>query len=229
MGFYIINYFEDKIHVDYCEELEKLERHFYFDNNTIVVETSDVLKSEDFKPQKLIDIKRVMDYYKCQEKIGYLAEEEFVKACKEQNLIPIRIEQSKESFKRLYLKTFKKNNLTIPHRPDFYILKKDVFVDVKSISENTPDLKDFFFIFYEDDLKEYNSFKTYSNKKIYFACYHIWEPDCNDFKYRDIYENSLCMIDLDTISVENEYVIKKGSRFFVKKEAFSDGLELLLK
>lgn len=78
-------------------------------------------------------------------------------------------------------------------------------------------------------MKEYNSFKTYSNKKIYFACYHIWEPDCNDFKYRDIYENSLCMIDLDTISVENEYVIKKGSRFFVKKEAFSDGLELLLK
>lgn len=229
MGFYIINYFEDKIHVDYCEELENIERHFYFDNNTIVVETSDVLKSEDFKPLKLIDVKRVIDSYKCRKKIGYLAEVEFVKACIKQDIIPIRIEQSNESFKKIYLKIFQNNKLDRPHRPDFYILKKDIFVDVKSISENTPDLDDFFFIFYENDLNEYNSFRTYSNKKIYFACYHIWEADEEDYKYRDIDEKTLCMIDFDSINIENKYITKKGSRFFVKREAFSEGLELLLK
>lgn len=227
MAFYIINYFQDKIHVNYCENLEKIEEDFYFDNNTVVLETSDVLKSKQCNSVKLIKMKKCLEYYKCNEKIGYLAEEEFVKACIKHNIIPIRIEQSQESFINFYKKIFKKNNLDKPHRPDFYILKKDVFVDVKSISENT-ELEGNFFIFEENVLRKYKSFRLYSNKKLYFACYHIWVPDSDNFKYRDLYEDSLCMIDFDSINTENKYVTKKGSLFYVKKEAFSNGLELLL-
>lgn len=209
---------DNEILVEYCENLKKIQEMNGIDEKSVIIETS-----ENKIPQKLIDTKEGRNIFEKTDKIGFVAENEFKNICIKSDLIAIRIEQTLENYRRQYKKVFK-----FVKRPDFYILGKDVFVEVKAKNLDNPSLEKCFFSIKKDDLEGYRTFQDYANKKIYFACFPIWEPDEDCKEYREILEDELAMIDMDEINSENKNVIDKGSYFLVKKEAFKDGITLLL-
>ena len=102
-------------------------------------------------------------------------------------------------------------------------------MDVKAQNKEISEIEGCFFKFYKNMLEAYEEFKKYTNKKIYFACYHTYNPSEEESEYRDLDEYSLMMIDLDSINGKNKNIIENKNCYLVKREAFSAGLELLLK
>ena len=129
-------------------------------------------------------------------------------------MIAVRVEQSKESYEQQYKKLFQERI----KRPDFYILQKDAFVEVKAKSEDA--CRGCFFSIPKRTLEAYKKFQTYANKKLYFAVYRIDEN-------RVVLDDSLAMIELDAINSENKNIIEERKYFLVLRDAFSNGLMLL--
>lgn len=217
MSLFVLKYIDNAIQVNCCESWNEIQKLDGIDEKSIIINPT-----ENNTISKLIDLPQGKEILSKMNNVGHVAENEFKKLCIDNNLIAIRVEQTLENYRTQYKKVF-----NFVKRPDFYILGKDIFVEVKAKSELLLENSDFF-TFNKKDLDGYTAFKGYTKKKIFFACYHIWQPDEAADEYKELLEDTLSMIDMDDINTDNEYVADKGGYFSVKKEAFKDGLKLLL-
>lgn len=210
MGLYTINSDDEEIKLTFYKSSDDLNLD-NLNEKTLILEVS-----EERKALSLSEFKS--NYLKFLP--GYKAEDFFKEACIAENLIPIKVEQSKDSYDEAY-KTILKGEYI--KRPDFYILQKDCFVEVKARSISK--CFDNFFAIKKERLEAYKAFQKYSNKKLYFAVYTIDEESEN----RDVIKDSLAMIPLDYIDSENEYITENDKFFIINRKAFLSGLKLLSK
>ena len=211
MGYHVISYVNNEIKVSFRQDIENLKSCIGINEGTILIETD--------KEKPIYKISQLDNYNELlnEQQIGFIAEEYFKKTCTENSLIPIRMEQTKESYK-LYNDVLKLQHKII-HRPDYYILRKDCFVEVKSCSRNKIHWN--YYKIYKIDLDAYKLFCKYSKKTLYFAVYTINEN-------KEVLSDSLAMIKIDDINELNENVINYGNFFEITAAAFVPGLQLLL-
>lgn len=211
MGFYIISYVNSEISINYCDCIEELRDNFHYgvDDKTLLLEFR-----EKKCPIKITDIENYENVLEnCQ--LGFIAEKFFRDACLKSSLITIKVEQSKESY-IFYKSIFEGRYIK---RPDYYILNKDIFVEVKARSKEA--CKGYFFSILKEDLEAYRLFQEYSLKKLLFAIYRISET-------RTVLEETLAMIALDDINIKNKYVYEKENFYVIDEKAFVKGLDKIL-
>lgn len=211
MVYYIITYINDKIEISFFNSIEDLKN--YETNDTTVLIKADN-KIETFKiTDECIENLKIKE-------AGFVAEKYFIESCLEFSLIPIKVEQTKESYEKHYKKVFGGEYIK---RPDFFIIGKngfkDFLVEVKARSRKTCDAP--FFSIRKSDLNAYRCFQKYSNKKILFAVYTIDEN-------KKVIKDSLAMMPLDYIDPENKNVIDKKKYYEIKRDAFFTGLKFLI-
>ncbi|MBQ9623981.1 MAG: hypothetical protein IJP90_09810 [Treponema sp.] len=219
MGYNVISYANDELKVFFFKEKSEMKKAYEMNYKSLIIESENKLdfsRTKDFEGIEEIFCERNNDH----KFLGFLAEEYFKEACVEASLIPTKIEQSKDSYDEMYKKILE---IEYIKRPDYYILRKDCFVEVKA---RAIDDNDNFFKILKKEFDAYKAFQKHSNKKIYFAVYTIDENN-------KVLKDSLAMMFLDCLDIENENVsIYRSDRgidwYNVKRPAFISGLKLLL-
>lgn len=223
MGYYVISYVNEDLIYNYCDSLEEVKNEYGINQQTIIIESEK--EKQVFRLLDKIDESITFRNTLTNQQMGYMAEKYFRETCAEASLVTVRMEQSAFSYKNYY-QTVRKEHVK---RPDFYILSKDIFVEVKARSKDHSD-RDIFVKLEKEDIDAYKAFQKLSNKKILFALYEIEGT-------QNVLKNTLRMIALDSISEENEKIILYNATFNTGKtvdfygipeDACVEGLSLLI-
>lgn len=222
MGYHVISYVNEDLICNYCDSLEEVKNEYGINHKTILIKSEkekEVFRLLD-KIDESISFRNTLD----NQQMGYMAEKYFREACAEASLVTVRMEQSAFSYKQYYQTV---SNEYIK-RPDFYILSKDIFVEVKARSMDHPN-QNYFIKLKKDDVDAYKAFQKLSKKKILLALYRIEVT-------QDVLKDTLRMIELDSITEDNEKITlwsskdKTGKRvdfYEIPENACVEGLSLL--
>jgi len=215
MGYYLINTDEvTKPFSVYVDRLEDLIYHIEGDIKDALI----VAGSKDSKPFFLKDSKEYKNL--CEEKFrnGYLAQEIFEKAAKNQKFMIEAIPQDIESFSNYNII----DSFTVK-RADFIVKNcKDIEVDVKCLSLYTINKTEYFYIRYHE-LMKFQRMNSLIDKNTVLAIF-------DQKKIRSEKDDCLKMIELSTIFKENKksVVYDESTKCFrVPIELATSGFEIL--
>ncbi|MCR4630661.1 MAG: hypothetical protein K5786_03440 [Treponema sp.] len=195
----MISYVNEDLIYNYCDSLEEVKNEYGINQQTIIIESEK--EKQVFRLLDKIDESITFRNTLTNQQMGYMAEKYFRETCAEASLVTVRMEQSAFSYKNYY-QTVRKEHVK---RPDFYILSKDIFVEVKARSMDHPN-QNYFVKLEKDDVDAYKAFQKLSKKKILLALYRIEET-------QDVLKDTLRMIELDAITEDNEKIILYNAKF----------------